>query len=180
MASQAYEAAKQALDINSPSKLFRSLGYSVPEGFAVGIDRMGGLVKKSSEAMADTAFEGTKGVIARLADSISADIDTQPTIRPVLDLSDVQSGASRIGGMLGMRPSVGVLSSVGTINSMMNARLQNGSNDDVISAINELGNKIGNSTGDTYTIQGITYDDGSNVVDAVKSLVRAAKVERRI
>lgn len=180
MAEAAYEAAKEALDINSPSKLFRSLGYSVPEGFAVGIDRMGGLVKKSSEAMADTAFEGTKSTIARLADSISEDIDTQPTIRPVLDLSDVRSGASRIGGMFGMKPSVGVLSSVGTINSMMNARVQNGSNDDVISAINELGNRLGNSTGDTYNVNGVTYDDGSNIVDAVKTLVRAAKVERRI
>ena len=180
MASAAYEAAKEALNINSPSKLFRSLGYSVPEGFAIGIDRMGSLVKKSSESMANTAFEGTKGVIAKLADSITTDIDNQPTIRPVLDLSDVESGANRIGGMFGVNPSIGVLSNIGTINSMMNSRVQNGSNNDVISAINDLGKKIGNVSGDTYNVNGVTYDDGSNIVDAVRTIVRAAKVERRI
>ena len=156
MADAAYQAAKQALNVNSPSKLFRSLGYTVPEGFAIGIDRMGGLVKESSKAMADTAFEGTKSTIARLAESINTDIDAQPTIRPVLDLSDVQSGASQIGTMFGTNPSIGVLSRVGTINSMMNARVQNGANSDVISAINDLGKKLGSNGGDTYNVKGVT------------------------
>ena len=34
--------------------------------------------------------------------------------------------------------------------------------------------------GNTYQINGITYDDGSNVVGAVETLVRAARIERRI
>lgn len=180
MADAAYQAAKQALNVNSPSKLFRSLGYTVPEGFAIGIDRMGGLVKESSKAMADTAFEGTKSTIARLAESINTDIDAQPTIRPVLDLSDVRSGASQISTMFGTNPSIGVLSRVGTINSMMNARVQNGANSDVISAINDLGKKLGSNGGNIYNVNGVTYDDGSNITDAVKTLIRAAKVERRI
>ena len=80
--------------------------------------------------------------------------------------------------MFGLNPSVATLSRIGAISSMMNN--QNGANDDVISAIKDLGRKLGNSSGDTYTISGITYDDGSNITDAVKTLVRAAKVERRI
>ena len=56
---------------------------------------------------------------------------------------------------------------------------QNGVNADVISAIDNLGRKLGNISGDTYQINGITYDDGSNVSDAVKTLIRAARVERR-
>ena len=31
----------------------------------------------------------------------------------------------------------------------------------------------------SYTINGVTYDDGTNVSDAVGSLVRAIKIERR-
>ena len=62
---------------------------------------------------------------------------------------------------------------------MMNSR-QNGNNGDVISAINELGKRIGNASGNTYQINGVTYDDGSNISDAVKTIVRAARVERRI
>jgi hypothetical protein len=78
-----------------------------------------------------------------------------------------------------MRPSVGVLSNVGAISSMMNSR-QNGTTDDVISAIDGLRKSLGNTSGDQYNINGITYDDGSNVSEAVRSLVRAARIERRI
>ena len=49
--------------------------------------------------------------------------------------------------------------------------------DEVVSAINQLGSNLPN--GDTYNINGITYDDGSNISDAVSTLIRAAIVERR-
>jgi hypothetical protein len=62
---------------------------------------------------------------------------------------------------------------------MMNNR-QNGGNDDVISALKDLKSSLSGRTGDTYSINGITYDDGSNVSEAIKTLVRAARIERRI
>ena len=38
-----------------------------------------------------------------------------------------------------------------------------------------------NNTGSTsYTINGITYDDGSNVSDAIRTLIRAVRVEGRV
>ena len=80
--------------------------------------------------------------------------------------------------MLNTTPSIGVLSNVSAISSMMNNR-QNGGNEDVISAIHDLGKQISRSSGDSYSINGITYDDGSNVSDAVRTLVRAARIERR-
>ena len=56
---------------------------------------------------------------------------------------------------------------------------QNGVNDDIISALNKLRGDLGNIGGDTYVVNGLTYDDGTNVSDAVRTLVRAAKIERR-
>ena len=103
-------------------------------------------------------------------------MNLQPTISPLLDLSNVKSGVKSIGSMIG-NPSLEVMSNVGSISMMMNR--QNGVNDDVVSAINKLRGELGNIGGDTYSINGITYDDGTNVSDAVKTLVRAAKVERR-
>ena len=179
MAKAAYESARKALAINSPSKIFRRLGTSVPEGFAMGIDKLGGVVKSSSENMANTAFDGTRNALSRITDIIEGNVDTQPTIRPVLDLSEVSAGAGAINGMFGMNPSVKMLANVGSISSMMNKN-QNGTNDDVISAIKDLGSKLSGRSGDTYQINGVTYDDGSNITDAVKTLVRAARVERRI
>ena len=178
MAQKAYEAAKNALAVNSPSKIFRSLGYSVPEGFALGIDRLGGMVEDSSIGMADKALSSTKNAISRIADVINADIDAQPTIRPVVDLTDISAGANAISGMFDVSPSVGVRSNISAINSMMNNR-QNGSNSDVISAINDLGKRLSKKNGDTFNVQGISYDDGTNVSEAVKTLVRAVRVERR-
>ena len=80
--------------------------------------------------------------------------------------------------MFGLHPSVGVLSNVGTISSMMNNG-QNGTNSDVISAIRDLGKKLDSTQGDTYQINGISYSEDSNVSDAIKTLVKAAKIERR-
>ena len=178
MAEAAEEAAKEALDINSPSKVFRRVGYSVPEGFAQGIDRMGGMVKVASVAMANRAFDSTKGALSKLSRLFDGEIDTQPIIRPVVDLSDVASSVGAMNSMLNTTPSIGVLSNVSAISSMMNNR-QNGGNEDVISAIHDLGKQISRSSGDSYSINGITYDDGSNVSDAVRTLVRAARIERR-
>jgi hypothetical protein len=158
MASAAAAAAKAALKINSPSKVFRDIGYSVPEGFALGIDKLGGLVDNSVTDMADGAIHSVQDSISKLANVINTDIDSQPTIRPVLDLSDVRSGAAAIGRMFDSRASVGVMANVGAISTMMNARNQNGSNDDIISAITKLGKELGNSRGDSYEVNGVTYD----------------------
>ena len=180
MANAAEKAAKEALDINSPSKVFRAIGYSVPEGFAMGIDRLAGMVVKSSTLMGDDAIQAVGKSISRISDVLNADIDSQPTIRPVVDLSDVKTSASAIGSIFNMTPSVGVLSNVRGINYSMSQYRQNGDNSDVVSAIDNLRKDLGNIGGTTYTVNGITYDDGSNIADAVRSLTRAAIVERRI
>lgn len=175
---KARAAADQEAEINSPSKLFMRLGYSIDEGLALGIDRMSGMVERSSKDVVHNAFTGTQNALSRIASAIDSDIDIQPTIRPVVDLTDVRSGAHSINGIFGMRPSIRTMANLDSINSGMRSR-QNGSNDDVVSAINSLGKSLGNMSGDTYNVNGITYDDGSNIVDAVKTIARFAKVERR-
>lgn len=179
MADAAEQAARDALDINSPSKVFRRIGMAVPEGFAQGIGKLGHLVTGSAERMADTAINATSKAMSRIAYAIDTDVDTQPTIRPVVDLTDVASGVSMMNGMLSMQPSVGLMANVNGVSASMNRLIQNGGNDDVISAINGLKKTIADSNGNTFNVNGITYDDGSNVADAVKALVRAAKIERR-
>ena len=178
MADDAYKAAKGELEVNSPSKIFRRLAYSVPEGFAMGIAKMSYMAEDSAADMANNAINGTKNAISKIADVINSDVDTQPTIRPILDLSNVTSGAGRINRMLNITPSVGVISNVRSINSMMN-ELQNGSNNRVVSAIDKLSKKLGNASSNTYNINGITYEEGSDVSDAFKTIIRAAKIERR-
>ena len=174
MADAAYDAAKEALDVNSPSKVFRKLGKSVPEGFAVGIGMLGGVVKDAALGMTNTAINGTKSAIARISDAVNSDIDSQPTIRPVLDLSNVAAGASSINGMF-KTPRL-AMSTAGEISTMMNVRQNGGA--DVFSAIKELGSKIG-TAGNSYTINGITVSEGTEAADAIRTLVRAITIDGR-
>ena len=178
MADAASEAAAKALDERSPSKVFYGIGDYAGVAFVNALKDHTTKAYKASFEMASKAKSGLSDAVAKISDVVNSDIDAQPTIRPVLDLSDVRAGASSISGMFGANPSIGVMSNVRAITSMMNGN-QNGGNDDVISAIKDLGNKISGKTGDTYQINGITYNDDSNVSDAVATLVRAVRVERR-
>lgn len=170
---------RKIFNMHSPSKVTEEYGKFLDEGMAIGLTKYKGSVGDATEDVGKTAIDSMSNAISGISDAIDSDIDGQPTIRPVLDLSDIQAGAGSINDMFGMTPSVDVLSNVGSINSMMNKN-QNGGNSDVISAINKLGKQIQGNQGNVYNVNGVTYDDGSNVADAVGSLVRAAKIERRI
>lgn len=172
----ALDAAKKAIDAHSPSRESFKLGRFFDLGFINGIKQYASKVYGASYSMATSANTGLNNAISKIMDIIENNVDTQPTIRPVLDLTDLENQSSRIGTMFG-EPSVALASNLGAISYGMHNR-QNG-NDDVISAIDKLGKSLGNSRGDTYSINGITYDDGSNIKEAVETLVRAAKIERR-
>lgn len=180
MAAAAYAAAKKKLDVNSPSKLFRRMAICVPEGFAQGIVRGTKYVIAASRKMANTSIDTTKNALNKIASLNLDSINTDPTIRPVVDLSNVSAGADKIASMLNLNPSVGLAANLGAINSAMNSRNQNDSNQDVINALRDVKRAITKSAKPTYNINGITYDDGSNVSNAVSDLVRAVKIEGRV
>ena len=174
---KALEAAKQSIDSHSPSKETYKLGTFFDQGFINGIKSLEDKIYSETYGVGDKARLGLGRAIRGVSNLISEGIDDEFTIRPVLDLSDVQSGAAAINGMLGV-PSVGVAANLNAISTGMRTYRQNGG-DDVISAIDKLGKNLGNTTGDTYNINGITYDNGSEIQEAVSTLVRAAKIERR-
>ena len=180
MANAAYESAKEALDVNSPSKVFKRLGSSVPEGFALGLGMFGSEIEDSAIGMANTAIKATRSAMSTVLDALNSDMDSQPTIRPIMDLSDVKTGANAIHGMLNGVQTVGVRTNLNAISSTVNGKLQNGTNDDVVSAINKLNDRLGNVRGDTYTFGNFTYDDGSNISDTIKALIRYSKIGGRV
>ena len=173
----AVRGEKDGQKSKSPSKLTIKAGKWLGEGLVIGINRMGKKVYNAGYDMGDNAINAVSKAIASISDVVNSDVDTQPTIRPVMDLDNVRSGMDTMSRMLGATPSVGVLANVNAISSSMRGG-QNGTSD-VVSAIKDIGKKLGSSGGDTYQINGITYDDGSNIAEAVKTLVRATKVERR-
>ena len=179
LGQKAVQGEKDGQQSHSPSKLTIKAGKWIGEGLVIGIDSMGKKVYNAGYRMGDTAAGSLSKAVSKIRDSINTDMDTQPTIRPVLDLSDIKAGSGMIGDLLGYNHNVGLMANVNAISSSMNTN-QNGRNDDVVSAIKDLKRSINNLSGDTYQINGVTYDDRSNISNAVKSIVRAARVERRV
>jgi hypothetical protein len=180
LGQKAVQGEKDGQKSKSPSRLTIQAGKWLGEGLIIGMEKMGKSVYSAGHDLGDTAAGTLSNTISNISKMISTDIDAQPTIRPVLDLSDVRSGASALGSMLDMDSTVGVRANIGAISSMMATRSQNGANADVVSAIDKLNKRMDNLGNTTYQINGITYDDGSNITDAVATLVRAAKIERRV
>ena len=175
----ALKAAKEAVDSNSPSKEFMKLGRDSDIGFANGLIKYADMVYDSGYDVGKSGLGGLSDSISKISRLVENGIDTQPHIRPVLDLSDVENGVGRIGGLFADTP-LGVRANLGAISSMMGSRNQNGSNKDVTDAIKELRSDIAKIKTNVYNIDGVTYDDGSNVADAVRTLIHAAKIERRV
>ena len=179
MAQSAYNAAKKELDINSPSKKFEYLAQFVPSGFANGIVKYGDVVSDATAHMGRLAMSGAEKTLSDMTSIINDDIDAQPTIRPVLDLTNVKKEAGYISGLFNSSASVGVDAELSSISTMMNRNRQNGANDDVVGAINKLRKDVNGISKPTYNVGNVTYDDGSNVSDAVETLIRAIVVDGR-
>lgn len=96
MARAAAEAAEDELDEHSPSRV----GYHIGDFFGLGfVNAIGTYAVKAYNAsaeMADSAKTGLGNAIAKVKDMIDNGVDTQPTIRPILDLSDVEEKSHRL------------------------------------------------------------------------------------
>ena len=174
----AVQGEKDGQESNSPSKATEQAGKWLGEGLVIGIQKMGSRVYGAGKSMGEEATNSISSALNTAMNLLNSDMDTQPTIRPVLDLSDVESGVGSLSSMFN-GPSLGVAANLKAINSGMNARNQNGTNNDVVSAINKLGRSLGNVGGDTYNINGVTANDDSGLADAVRTIIRAANIERR-
>lgn len=176
------DALDQSLDINSPSDRTRKSGGFFTKGFVLGLLDYANEARNAGSSIADAAAMSLQDSIYKISNAISAidmSLDSNPTITPILDLSQVSNGVNRLNGMFSMNPSIGVMGQLSSISTIMNKN-QNGGDDEVLKAIQNLNETIKNTPRNTYTINGITYSEGSEVSDAINTLIRAAKIERRM
>ena len=180
IANAAKNAAEAALDINSPSKVFMEIGKSTGEGLVLGMDKSTKIVSNSATRLADNVIDNVRNPLSKLNDVINNNVDVNPTIRPVLDLSDVEHNSRRLGDLISGSNALSIATDNANLMTKSIGQIQNGKdNSDVISALKDLKSSLADNKS-TYNINGITYDDGSNITSAVETLVRAAKMERRI
>lgn len=174
----AVQGEKDGQKSNSPSKLTIRAGGWLGEGLIIGMKRMGTAVYNAGSNMGESAVNSISSALSRVGTLLNSDMDIQPTIAPVMDLSNVEAGVGAIGGMFDRTMTIGANANINAISSMMNRRNQNGA-DDVVSAINKLRKDLGNIGGNSYQIGELKYEEGSDVAEAFKTIARAAIVERR-
>ena len=179
MANAAKAAAEQALDVNSPSKVFMKIGEYVSLGMAKGIDNMADAAAKSSEAMANSSIGSAKMAIGAIADAMDSDIDFEPRIAPVVDLSNVESSAIKANSMLGSIVSDATLKSVRIVGGITDTRNQNGSIERLESKFSELDGRFLELNESMSALANRPPDELSMYVDGKKLASSIAKPMNR-
>ena len=166
MAKDVLAASRRAFGINSPSKEFYEMGRFSVLGFTNALDDYGDKAADAGSNLAESAKTGLSNAISRITDIISGNIDTQPTIRPVLDLTNVESGTRRLNTLFSRTQAL-------TISAGMNrdsSEIQNG----------ETTAKIGNTyqfTQNNYSPKALSrveiYRQTKNQFSAMERMVEA-------
>ena len=182
LGQKAVQGEKDGQQSQSPSKATKKAGKWLGQGLIIGMEKMGTAVYNSGKSMGETAVDSIAGALDSINNMTGlaiGDVDNAMTIRPVLDMTDLQNGVGQIDDLFNTQTSVGLTARMNTMRSVLGRNNRADANEEVVSAINKLRKDIGNINNNTYTINGVTYDDGSNVSDAIQTLVRAVKIERR-
>jgi tape measure domain-containing protein len=104
IAQAALTTAMSTLGVASPSKEFTKIGQWSSEGLAIGLENYSGVVANAAENVGNEAIRSMSKTISGLGDLISGDMDVNPVITPVLDLSGVREGASAMGSIFDATP----------------------------------------------------------------------------
>lgn len=125
MAAAAARAAERELDINSPSRVGERIGGFFGMGFVNSIIDYADRSYVAGTEMAAAAKNGLSNAISKVRDFVEGNIDVQPTIRPVLDLSEVQAGAHMLSALLSKKQAMSISAGMERKN---NEIVQNGEN----------------------------------------------------
>lgn len=107
MAILAEAAVRDETGVESPSWKYDEIGVDCGQGLANGLNKSKGLVSDAANGLGESAMSGFGYVGDAFANLFSGGSGNEPTITPVLDLSEVESGATDIDTMFN-DPSIGL------------------------------------------------------------------------
>lgn len=143
MVINAKRRAKEAQGESSPAKLFIESGMFAALGYAVGIRRYSKESAYAAEDMVSNTYSTMREAIARVQRFADDEINVDPTIRPVVDLTNVEQSASQISSMFGSGPfGLSVPSAGIRLAENISADIQNGGKSDMATSINRLAKRL--------------------------------------
>ena len=181
----AYQLGKTALDATaratltqSPSKEFSRLGMYNDVGYANGMLDNIQVIRNAGDKLGSESIAIMSKSVDKIMSMMDSDMDMQPVIRPVFDSSNIRSGISEVNRMYsGMAIGSGMSYA---LSSNVQSGIRNTGDSQLVSAINDLKRTITSNPTNTYNVNGITYDDGSTVSNAISALIGAITVEGRM
>lgn len=186
-AAQALRRSREILGIHSPSKEFFEIGRYSVLGMSNGFTENSNLITNAAGEISDEAMNVIVGIVQRIQDMLDGKLEYTPTIRPIIDATNIQNGVSAINSMFGNR----YLGSLGNIDYVSRIRADRGNiinpivevdNTNVVDAINNVGSRIDKLEAAMYNMQ-IQMDSNATVGQIYnkmdKRLGRQAKYKER-
>ena len=99
MAKAAVDAIEDELDINSPSKVLYRDGEFSGMGFVNALEDYADKAYDAGVNLAESTKIGLSNAVAKMVDMIDEEVGTEPTIRPVLDLTNIEAGTRQLNTM---------------------------------------------------------------------------------
>ena len=116
------DAMKARWDEHSPSRVAMKIGQYIVEGLSIGIEDETSEFENSIYNSGSSLINAIRTAVLNAQDILNDDLN--PVITPVLDLSNVENGASQLSNLLGNKASYNAAISIGS--RYRNAEIQNG------------------------------------------------------
>ena len=169
---EAYRAAKRAIKSKSPAKKFIELGMYSDQGLAIGMYDFANLITKAGRFIGNKAIDTTRSALTKFNDLINFDEMSDPIIRPVVDMSNIEASQLAIESAF---DGFNITPTVDTSNISPSSHISA-----TRSAFGDLANKLNGfaSAGTTYSFGDITMDasdleDVATIEDFVEIIRRA-------
>lgn len=155
------------LDENSPSKLTYKYGAFFDQGLINGMDALVSDVAKSSTGVGTAAVTSLDTSMSLVQDALE-DSNYNPSITPVIDMSEIQNGMSSINSLMN-NSSFGIGTTLQTSGLSTVTPISKG----IISSSSNTGLGVTNN-GDSYTFSfdGITYNDREDMQDVTREYIK--------
>lgn len=164
--NEAIQKMKETSESHSPSRKTMELGKYLDEGLIVGMKALQSNVVRESGKVAGSSVDAFGEAISKIAEAVDTDLDYNPIITPVLDLSQIQNGVGLLNGMFG-NPGLSVAGTANLVKQVGWSMPASNSRSYNSSSVNNL------------YIDGIKYNSDEyvdkSINDFVVSMIRKAK-----
>lgn len=181
LADEANRGLTERLDEHSPSRVMFDNGKNLVMGLINGIAKFASGAEQTTGEMGDGVLNSFMSPLQKIVDLVNGTLEYDPTIRPVLDTSQLMTDVNNVNSMFGSR-SINLAGRNSQLNMVgkdltFNTGNQN-QNQDVVNAIGELRNDF-NVMSDKLDNMQVVMDSGA-LVGAIAGPMDTALGRRQI